>query len=100
LPDALPTGSERAWRTWHFAFHAIPDFPELLITGREHEYLDWFLRRKAVNRQLTPFLTHAYRPRDTVGHERPLRAKSGLSRMSVKSDLVNRHHYQLSGLSC
>jgi pimeloyl-ACP methyl ester carboxylesterase len=49
LPDALPTAPERAWRTWHFAFHTIPDLPELLITGREREYLEWFLRRKAAN---------------------------------------------------
>jgi pimeloyl-ACP methyl ester carboxylesterase len=49
LPDALPTAPEQAWRTWHFAFHAIPDLPELLITGREREYLEWFLRRKAAN---------------------------------------------------
>ncbi len=51
LPDALPTAPERAWRTWHFAFHAIPDLPEMLITGRERDYLDWFLRRKAANPQ-------------------------------------------------
>jgi pimeloyl-ACP methyl ester carboxylesterase len=49
LPDALPTAPERAWRTWHFAFHALSDLPEMLITGREREYLDWFLRRKAAN---------------------------------------------------
>ena len=49
LPDALPTAPERAWRTWHFAFHALPDLPELLLSGRESEYLDWFLRRKTAN---------------------------------------------------
>ncbi len=49
LPDALPIAPERAWRTWHFAFHAIPDLPEMLIAGREREYLDWFLRRKTAN---------------------------------------------------
>ena len=49
LPDALPTAPDRAWRTWHFAFHAIPDLPEMLITGREREYLEWFLRRKTAN---------------------------------------------------
>lgn len=49
LPDALPATRERGWRTWHFAFHAIPDLPETLIAGREREYLDWFLRRKAAN---------------------------------------------------
>ncbi|WP_428391371.1 alpha/beta fold hydrolase [Lichenicoccus sp.] len=51
LPDALPTDPERAWRTWHFAFHALPDLPEMLIGGREREYLDWFLRRKTANPQ-------------------------------------------------
>ena len=49
LPDALPTDPARAWRTWHFAFHALPDLPELLIGGRERAYLDWFLRRKTAN---------------------------------------------------
>ena len=49
LPDALPTAPARAWRTWHFAFHTIPDLPEMLIAGREREYLDWFLRRKTAN---------------------------------------------------
>ena len=49
LPDASPTAPDKAWRTWHFAFHVIPDLPEMLITGREREYLDWFLRRKAAN---------------------------------------------------
>ena len=49
LPDALPTQADRAWRTWHFAFHALPDLPEMLIGGRERQYLDWFLRRKAAN---------------------------------------------------
>ena len=51
LPDALPTAPDQAWRTWHFAFHVIPDLPEMLITGREREYLDWFLRRKTANPQ-------------------------------------------------
>jgi pimeloyl-ACP methyl ester carboxylesterase len=49
LPELLPAGPERAWKTWHFGFHSIPDLPEILITGREREYLDWFLRRKAAN---------------------------------------------------
>lgn len=49
LPDQLPTAPSRAWRTWHFLFHALPDLPEILITGREREYLDWFLRRKTAN---------------------------------------------------
>ncbi|MBB2927516.1 alpha/beta fold hydrolase [Paraburkholderia silvatlantica] len=51
LPEALPVAPERAWRTWHFAFHAIPDLPELLIAGKERTYLEWFLRRKTANPQ-------------------------------------------------
>jgi microsomal epoxide hydrolase len=51
LPDALPVAPERAWRTWHFAFHAVPDLPERLIAGKERVYLDWFLRRKTANPQ-------------------------------------------------
>lgn len=51
LPDALPVAPERAWRTWHFAFHTIADLPELLIEGKERAYLDWFLRRKTANPQ-------------------------------------------------
>lgn len=27
---------------WHFAFHAIPDLPEKLITGKERVYFDYF----------------------------------------------------------
>lgn len=46
LPDAVPHSGDRGWRTWHFAFHAIPDLPEELIAGKERVYLDWFLRRK------------------------------------------------------
>jgi pimeloyl-ACP methyl ester carboxylesterase len=49
LPEVLPTAPDRAWRTWHFAFHALPDLPEMLLTGRERDYLDWFLRRKTAN---------------------------------------------------
>ena len=49
LPDVLPTSPDRAWRTWHFSFHGLPDLPEVLISGRERQYLDWFLRRKTAN---------------------------------------------------
>ncbi|WP_074013530.1 alpha/beta fold hydrolase [Candidatus Sodalis sp. SoCistrobi] len=51
LPDTLPIAPAQAWRTWHFAFHALDDLPESLITGRERVYLTWFLRRKAANPQ-------------------------------------------------
>lgn len=49
LPDALPVTPDKAWKTWHFAFHLLPDLPEALLTGREEIYLQWFLRRKAAS---------------------------------------------------
>lgn len=49
LPDMLPSGPDKAWKTWHFAFHAVPDLPELLIAGRERAYLEWFFRQKTVD---------------------------------------------------
>lgn len=29
-------------RIWHFAFHAVPELPEMLVAGREAEYFAWF----------------------------------------------------------
>ncbi|MFD4561283.1 alpha/beta fold hydrolase [Streptomyces sp. NPDC058469] len=49
LPDTIPTDPERAWKTWHLAFHLVPELPETLITGREREYVGWFLRTKTLS---------------------------------------------------
>lgn len=49
LPDAVPTDPEQAWKTWHFAFHLVPDLPETLLTGREREYVGWFLKAKSLS---------------------------------------------------
>ncbi|MEB8340311.1 alpha/beta fold hydrolase [Streptomyces endophyticus] len=48
LPDSIPTDPERAWKTWHFAFHLVAELPETLLTGREREYVDWFLKAKTL----------------------------------------------------
>ena len=32
---------------WHFAFQATPDMPEMLVSGREREYLSWFFAGEA-----------------------------------------------------
>ncbi|MCC8394655.1 alpha/beta hydrolase [Paraburkholderia sp. MMS20-SJTR3] len=71
LPDALPIASERAWRTWHFAFHAVADLPEALIEGKERVYLDWFLRRKTANPQ-------AFNEADLDEYERVFTKEGGL----------------------
>ncbi|MFD2473284.1 alpha/beta fold hydrolase [Amycolatopsis silviterrae] len=49
LPDSIPTDPDRAWKTWHFAFHLVPDLPETLLAGRERAYVDWFLKAKALS---------------------------------------------------
>ncbi|MFJ6666810.1 alpha/beta fold hydrolase [Streptomyces sp. NPDC091383] len=49
LPESVPLDPERAFKTWHFAFHLVPDLPETLLTGRERAYVDWFLRAKTLS---------------------------------------------------
>ncbi len=49
LPEAIPTDPDRAWKTWHFAFHLVPDLPETLLAGRERDYVGWFLKVKALS---------------------------------------------------
>ncbi len=46
LPESIPTDPARAFKTWHFAFHVVPDLPEALLAGREREYVSWFLKAK------------------------------------------------------
>ncbi|MFJ3486870.1 alpha/beta fold hydrolase [Pseudomonas sp. NPDC090202] len=36
-------------RTWHFHFYAVADVPEMLIAGKELEYLKWFHNSESVN---------------------------------------------------
>ncbi len=71
LPDVLPTAPNKAWKTWHFAFHTVPDLPEMLITGRERVYLTWLLRRKAADPQI-------FAESDIDEYERVLRKDGGL----------------------
>ena len=34
---------------WHINFYAVPDFPELLITGKEREYFSYFIKHETRN---------------------------------------------------
>ena len=49
LPPAagIPT-AEANLKTWHFAFNRLDDLPELLLQGRERQFLTWLFRAKAV----------------------------------------------------
>jgi pimeloyl-ACP methyl ester carboxylesterase len=45
--EGLVRFSAGGWGLWHLAFHAAPEVPEMLIAGREREYLGWFFRNHA-----------------------------------------------------
>jgi pimeloyl-ACP methyl ester carboxylesterase len=45
--EELVALSKTGFGLWHLAFHAAPDVPEMLIAGREREYLSWFFRNHA-----------------------------------------------------
>jgi pimeloyl-ACP methyl ester carboxylesterase len=47
FPGFLPPGFEGV--TWWFAFHQVPDIPEMLTFGKEKEYLSWFYKGLAYN---------------------------------------------------
>ncbi|SDC76236.1 Pimeloyl-ACP methyl ester carboxylesterase [Cupriavidus sp. YR651] len=48
-------------RTWHFRFYQVQDVPEMLIAGRELQYLKWFHNSEAVNaRAFTPEAEDTY----------------------------------------
>ncbi|WP_245473396.1 alpha/beta fold hydrolase [Bradyrhizobium zhanjiangense] len=36
-------------RNWQFSFHKVRDLPELLVSGREREYLQWFFNFRISN---------------------------------------------------
>jgi pimeloyl-ACP methyl ester carboxylesterase len=46
---------------WHFAFHALPSLPELLVAGRQAEYFDYFYRAIAAHpERVTPAARRRY----------------------------------------
>ncbi len=46
-PSGIPS-AEVNMKTWHFAFNRLPDLPEVLIPGREREFLAWLFATKSV----------------------------------------------------
>jgi pimeloyl-ACP methyl ester carboxylesterase len=45
-PAGIPTDAANV-KSWHFAFNRLDDLPELLVQGREREYLTWLFQNKA-----------------------------------------------------
>ena len=52
-------------RIWHFAFHALPELPELLVAGHQRSYFDFFTdflagKKEAVSERHRSTFAHAY----------------------------------------
>jgi pimeloyl-ACP methyl ester carboxylesterase len=45
-PAGIPSAEANA-KTWHFAFNRLDDLPEILLHGREREFLTWLFRAKS-----------------------------------------------------
>ncbi len=48
LPDSFPS-CKSPERDWHFLFQQVPDLPEILIQGKEKEYLEWFFKNRSAD---------------------------------------------------
>ncbi len=48
-PQGYAFEKERIVKNWHFFFNALPELPEILIKGREREYLRFLLRTRSAN---------------------------------------------------
>jgi pimeloyl-ACP methyl ester carboxylesterase len=58
IDDVPIPGYEPTWsyvlndsRAWHFAFHAVPEVPEMIVKGKEKEYLKHFMLSMMANKQ-------------------------------------------------
>jgi pimeloyl-ACP methyl ester carboxylesterase len=59
---------------WHFAFHAVPNLPETLVTGHEREYFDFFTNFLAGRKEA---VTSEYRSAFAAAYTRPEALKAG-----------------------
>jgi pimeloyl-ACP methyl ester carboxylesterase len=48
-PETYRPSPDTMHRSWHFAFNFLPELPEMLISGREREFLCWLFRSKSVD---------------------------------------------------
>jgi pimeloyl-ACP methyl ester carboxylesterase len=48
-PEVYRLAPETAPRVWHFYFNYVPELAELLVVGREREFLSWLFRTKSTD---------------------------------------------------
>jgi len=61
-------------RVWHFAFHAIPVLPELLVEGHQREYFDFFLEMLVARKDR---VSERHRASFAAAYQRPEALKAG-----------------------
>ena len=61
-------------RIWHFAFHAVPELPEIVVSGRERPYFDFFIDFLAGDKEK---ITASMREAFVAAYARPEALKSG-----------------------
>lgn len=61
-------------RIWHFAFHSIPELPELLVAGHQRAYFDFFIEALAGKKQA---VSSRYRDRFAGAYQRPEALQAG-----------------------
>lgn len=71
---------------WHFAFHAVPELPEAMITGREQAYFDYFYRALGGDHGK---VTAAMRAEHAEAYRRPGALTAGLDLYRAVSDDAN-----------
>ncbi|WP_445682410.1 alpha/beta fold hydrolase [Radicibacter daui] len=49
-PPGIPAQDANV-KTWHFGFNRLDDLPEILLAGREREFLSWLFAAKATRRE-------------------------------------------------
>lgn len=64
---------ENAAKVWQFYFHAVNDIPEMLIAGKEKEYLNWYFSNKSfiknsISREDLEVYTKAFKGADKLKH--------------------------------
>lgn len=59
-PPSLILPPEQNQKVWHFAFNMLPDLPEILVRGKEREYLTWIYASKAHHRAALDDAFEAY----------------------------------------
>lgn len=87
-PAGIPS-EEANVRTWHFGFNRLDDLPEILLQGREREFLAWLFRAKSLR-------GWTITPTDLEEYAR-VNALPGATRSALA---YYRHIFSAEGLEC